>query len=108
MISNIANSKYPGKIAPDKCKEFGVWYQQYKKEKNGEISSENDLLYILSNLGHFLIKIFMGSGWLMFSEKNTWCYISARFTARSIFWKIATGDISRVAQLSTYSNYFAK
>ena len=55
---------------------------------------------ILNNLGHFLIiKIFMGSGWPMFSEK---CHdvVSERFTARSIVCEKSSGDGPSVAQIS--------
>ena len=58
---------------------------------------EQQLPYILSNLGHCLIiRIFMGSKWPMFSES----------TARPIFCEMETGDRLRVAQIFTLKNHF--
>ena len=43
-----------------------------------------------------MVMIFMGLGWPIFSKKYL-DVVSARFTARSIFCEIATGDRLRVA-----------
>ena len=45
------------------------------------------------------ITIFLGSGWPMFYEITLMLYVSARFTAMSIFHEMATGDRLRVAEI---------
>ncbi|KAK6167871.1 hypothetical protein SNE40_021802 [Patella caerulea] len=34
MISNIINNKYHNKLSQEKCREFGEWYLNYKKQSN--------------------------------------------------------------------------
>ena len=46
-----------------------------------------------------IITIFVGSGWPMFSE-NTLLLFQEDLQLRFIFYEMATGDVSRAAQIS--------
>ena len=47
-----------------------------------------------------IITIFMGSGWPMFSENTLLLYQEGTLQLRFIFYEMATGDVSRAAQIS--------
>ena len=67
----------------------------------GQEVNASSVPLVRSNLGHFLIiMLFVGFCVPCFLKISFKDLVSARFTASSIFCEKATGDISRVAEIS--------